>query len=260
MDTVVFPPGLYDRLLESVRFDDPEEVLQRIEDHLSLSPGHAKKTKRAVSHLLAPIVQLRKYNLLESLTPTLLKHGVPVHCLALKAAVALPIDLAKVYLDKLFALGWDVNTALSNTEPPVLSMALEDISLAHWLLGRGADPNAPCDIDLTPLSVAVRDASIPVIELLLQHAQHCHNGHLVFYATQRPDVNESTRLICLLQQSNKPIDEILHHDARSYQFRAQFACVRYDQIVGPSPREVARENGWSNLVPHEGRRIDESQV
>jgi len=31
MDTVVFPPSLYDGLLESVRFDDPEEVLQRIE-------------------------------------------------------------------------------------------------------------------------------------------------------------------------------------------------------------------------------------
>lgn len=76
MDTIVFPPGLYDRLLESVRFDDPEEVLQRIEHHLSLSPGHAKKTKRMLSHLLAPIVQLRKYNLLDSLTPTLLKHGV----------------------------------------------------------------------------------------------------------------------------------------------------------------------------------------
>lgn len=171
-------------------------------------------------------------------------------------------------------------------------MALEDISLAHWLLGRGADPNAPCDIDLTPLSVAVRDASIPVIELLLQHAQHRHNGHLVFYATQRPDVNESTRSIRLLHQWNKPIDEILHHDRRSYHFRAQFvrgtplyyackerrfgvaqtlielgadpdkACVRYDQIVGPSPREVAAENGWSNLVPHEGRRIhvDTSEV
>lgn len=120
MDTVVFPPGLYDRLLESVRFDDPEEVLQRIEDHLSSSPVHAKKTKRALSHLLAPIVQLRKCNLLESLTPTLLTHGVAVHCLAIKAAVALPLDLAKVYLDMLFALGWDVNTALGNTEPPVL--------------------------------------------------------------------------------------------------------------------------------------------
>lgn len=43
MDTVVFPPGLYDRLLESVRFDDPEKVLQRIEHHLSLSPGHAQR-------------------------------------------------------------------------------------------------------------------------------------------------------------------------------------------------------------------------
>lgn len=30
MDTVVFPPSLYDRLLESVRFDDSEEVLQRM--------------------------------------------------------------------------------------------------------------------------------------------------------------------------------------------------------------------------------------
>lgn len=42
METVVFTPSLYDRFLESVRFDDPE-VLQRIEHHLSSSPGHAQR-------------------------------------------------------------------------------------------------------------------------------------------------------------------------------------------------------------------------
>lgn len=78
------------------------------------------------------------------------------------------------------------------------SMALDDISLTHWLLQKGADPNATCDIDYTPLSVAVKGASIWVVQLLFQYAQHSHSGHLVLNATQRADINESTRIIRFL--------------------------------------------------------------
>lgn len=271
----MLPPSLYDVFLEAVQFDSPEEVLQRVTYHLGLPPGHSNKAKRALSHVLAPIVRLRKHDLLELLFGTLLEHGVSVDRSAMKEAVALPFHLATVYLDMLFALGWDVNTALSNTEPPILSMALENISLTHWLLRKGADPNAPCDIDYTSLSVAVKGASFPVIRLLLRHARYGRNGHLVFHATQRTNLNEAKRLIRLLHQHGKPIDEILYQDERSYHVRAHFlrgtplyyackngrlpvaltllelgadpdkACVRYNERVGPSPREVAADYGWS---------------
>nr|POE56306.1 ankyrin repeat and socs box protein 3 [Quercus suber] len=187
-----------------------------------------------------------------------------------------------------------INEALSNTEPPVLryvirtgvnailtknSIALHDISLVHWLLLKGADPNATCDIDFTPLSIAVNRYSFSVTQLLLQHAQHSHNGHLVYYAMQRADMNESVRMIRLLHQHSKPIDEILYQDAKSSRLRAQFlrgtplyyacndgklevaltllelgadpdkACMRYDQTVRRSPRKVAIDHGWTLLQP-----------
>jgi hypothetical protein len=120
MDTVVLPPSLYDVFLEAVQFDSPEEVLQRVTYHLGLPPRHSNKAKRALSHILAPIIRLRKHDLLEALFETLLEYGVSVEMSAIKEAVALPFPEATVYLDTLFALGWDINTALSNTEPPIL--------------------------------------------------------------------------------------------------------------------------------------------
>lgn len=62
-------------------------------------------------------------------------------------------------------------------------MAVDGIERVHWLVQRGADPNAPCDIDYTPLSVAVKKAPLPVVQLLLRDSQHGHDGHLVFHAT-----------------------------------------------------------------------------
>lgn len=124
MDTVVLPLSLYDVLLDAIQFDSPEEVLQTVTYYLSLPPEHSEKTKRALSRLLSPIVRLRKDDLLELLFETLIEHGVSVDGMAVKAAVALQLQSATVYLDTLFALGWDVNTPLSNTEPPVLRYVL----------------------------------------------------------------------------------------------------------------------------------------
>lgn len=121
MDTIVLPLSLYDIFLDAVQFDSPEEVLQRVEYHLRRGPEHSVEAKHALSHLLAPIVTFRKHDLLELLFETLLENGITVHATAVKAAVALPLPFAAVYFDKLFALGWDVNTALSNSEPPVSS-------------------------------------------------------------------------------------------------------------------------------------------
>ncbi|KAF2211408.1 hypothetical protein CERZMDRAFT_117998 [Cercospora zeae-maydis SCOH1-5] len=277
MDTVILPPSLYDVFLEAIQFDTPEEVLQRVTYHLSpeVPPKHSIKAKRALSHLLSEIVRSRKHDLLELLFHAFLENNVPVDGKAVKEAVALPLQSATASLTILFELGWGVNQALSNTEPPVLSVALHDVWLVNWLLEKGADPNAACDIDYTPLSVAVRTSPFSLVRLLLQHAQHSHNGHLVYYAMQRADMNESTRMIRLLHEYHKPIDEILYQDARSSRFRAQFlrgtplyyacsngelqialtllelganpdkACMRYDQSVGPTPRDIAIHHGWA---------------
>ncbi|KAF2773950.1 hypothetical protein EJ03DRAFT_263737, partial [Teratosphaeria nubilosa] len=242
------------------------------------SPKDSEKARRALTHLLPTIVRLDMRDLLTSLRATPLAHGIPGDGMAVKAAAALPREQAEYYLELLFKPGWDVNTALSNTEPPVLSVALHDISLTRWLLENGADPNAPnagCDIDYTPLSVAVNTSTIPIVELLLQHSQHSHNGHLVYHATQRADLDEAIKMIKLLHDYNKPIDDVLYQDLKSYRLRAPFPrgtplcyaceddkvhialtllelgadpdkpCLRYDQSVGPSPRQVAIDHGWT---------------
>ncbi|KAM3417758.1 hypothetical protein BST61_g5988 [Cercospora zeina] len=118
---IILPPSLYDILLDAIQFESPEEVVHRVTYNLSLSPEHSQKTKRALSRLLSPIVRLQRHDLLELLFETLVEHGVSVDAMAVKSAVALPLQSATVYLDILFALGWEINAALGNTEPPVLS-------------------------------------------------------------------------------------------------------------------------------------------
>lgn len=146
---------------------------------------------------------------------------------------------------------------------------------------RGADPNAACDIDYThPTVYRGRKSSYPGRTTLapVQYAQHSHNGHLVLYASLRADASEATDVIRLLHDEyNKPLDDILFQDPqvvllpRPVSTRISVvlapackngnvsvartllelgadpskACVRYEQSVGPSPRQAAADYGWS---------------
>ncbi|KAK1045300.1 hypothetical protein LTR74_018157 [Friedmanniomyces endolithicus] len=269
MATFVPPVTLYDLLLEAIQFGSDEEAYQAVSEALSRPPAQASKALRTLSHILPDVIRLRKNHLLQYL----LQNGVTVIAAAVKMAAGLLYESAKYYLELLFAHGWDINRALSNTEPPVLSIALHDTLLTRWLLATGADPNAHCDMDYTPLSLAVQTAPLSIVELLLQYGRHCHNGHLIYYATQRANINETMQMTELLYQYTKPVDDILWQDATSYCLRAQFlrgtplyyacienkvpvalklldlgadpdkACMRYNESVGPTPREVAIQNG-----------------
>lgn len=57
--------------------------------------------------------------------------------------------------------------------------------MTTWLLDRGADANARCDIDNTPLSYAVRYAGLPAIDLLLRRGGDVNIGQLVHNAIYR---------------------------------------------------------------------------
>ncbi|CZT25854.1 uncharacterized protein RCC_11523 [Ramularia collo-cygni] len=275
MNAILGPPTLYHVLFESIQFDSPEEVVQRVIYNLRGPAEQAKKARRALSYLLSTIILLGKLDLLKALSDPMLQYGVPVIGTAVKEAATLPFEKATFCLKVLFTLGWDVNQALSNTQPPVLSAALHDASLTHWLLEMGADPNATTDIDCTPLSIAVSRFDFQIVHLLLEHAHQSRNGHLVYYATQRTDPDESVTMIRLLHLYDKPIDEILYQDPKSYRLRAPFlrgtplyyacvkdrmsvalalvelgadpdkACQRYNESVGPTPRQVAANLGWT---------------
>lgn len=47
--------------------------------------------------------------------------------------------------------------------------AVKDIDLTAWFLAHGADPDASCMLGLTPLTFAIRDADLSIIEMLFAH-------------------------------------------------------------------------------------------
>lgn len=68
-------------------------------------------------------------------------------------------------------------------------LAFNDEKLTRWLLCHGADPNAECVLDLTPLSVAVSEAPFAIIELLFNHGGSIKHGQLLHYAVRRNTSN-----------------------------------------------------------------------
>jgi len=156
----------------------------------------------------------------------------------------------------------------------VHSVALKRPRLVQWLLAKGADPNASCEqMDITSLSVAVHQQNFQVVELLLQHAEHRHNGYLVHSALQRANEAEALEMLHRLHRYRKPIDEIQWQDEKSLVHRGPFscgtplywacrwskwrfalalvglgadldqACVKDGRFVGQTPRDILVEHG-----------------
>ena len=67
----------------------------------------------------------------------------------------------------------------------IFRLAIEDTDLVLWFLSHGADPNATCGLDITPLSIAVRDASFDIIRLLFDHGGSIEHGQLLHFAAVR---------------------------------------------------------------------------
>ncbi|KAK0258803.1 hypothetical protein LTS09_006584 [Friedmanniomyces endolithicus] len=91
----------------------------------------------------------------------------------------------KAMLELLVLYGWDMNQRIAWSIPPALSYAVEDIDLCRWFLSHGADPNAGCGLDKTPLSAAVQYGPLEVIELLFNHGGTIESGQLLHFAVWR---------------------------------------------------------------------------
>ncbi|KAK1060403.1 hypothetical protein LTR33_012920 [Friedmanniomyces endolithicus] len=271
MNELLLPLYQYDVLLERLRSDVDADVRQHVLDLLHEPGGEAREKGWALSILLPNIIRHEMYELLL----LLLRRGATVGGQAVKLAAGRPSN-ATYYLDTLFAHGWDINRAITS------SFALHNPALTRWLLEMGADPNASCDTEYTPLSIAVRQESLSTIQILLEHAKNSESGHLVYCATEREPESESIRIIRLLHQYGKPIDDNFWQDSKSfrnrgriprgtplhnacelYNFETAFTllelgadidkpCVRDNLSVGPSPREVIQ----SKLQELSASRID----
>ncbi|KAL9124008.1 MAG: hypothetical protein Q9217_006618 [Psora testacea] len=167
----------------------------------------------------------------------LLSNGMSIDMSHFTMAVEMKkYSFLQLYLDK----GWDINAPIERTKPPPLSLALNDANLTSWFLAHGADPNAQCGLDLTPLSVAVSEAPFAIIKLLFDHGGSTRYGQLLHYAVRR---NHSDRLEVLkfIISKGPPINKVMYQD--------RLDC--YDQFkyfgIG-TPLHEAAEDGKIDIV------------
>lgn len=105
-----------------------------------------------------------------------------------------------------------------------------------WFLDRGANPNAQCLLDLTPLSVAVEYAAIDIIRLLLERGGSTQYGCLLHHAARR-DLQDRLEVVLYLSDrgADKTINDVMYHDyTEAYQLQAAFG-------LGTPLHEAARK-------------------
>ncbi|KAM5350649.1 hypothetical protein ACJ41O_007154 [Fusarium nematophilum] len=94
---------------------------------------------------------------------------------------------SKKALETFLNSGWKVNEPIDERQPPVLRCAVKDEEMTLWLLDHRADVNQQSRLeDITPLSYAVRDSPLDVLETLLNKDGDVHKGELLHYAVGRP--------------------------------------------------------------------------
>jgi ankyrin repeat protein len=134
-------------------------------------------------------------------------------------------------------------TTIHNTFSLIIKhrVALNNRQLCEWVLSHGADPNARCTFERTPLSVAVGWASRDIIDLLLQHGGSVESGQLLHCAVDwlKPGCAE---IIQLLLGKGCDINAIKYQNHRgSYDFYSVLLSL------GTSLHEAA-DSGRSTVV------------
>lgn len=93
--------------------------------------------------------------------------------------------------------------------------AVDDAALTQWFLSRGADPNAQCLLDITPLSAAVQYAPMSVLKLLFEHGGSIAFGQLLNYAAWR--------------ELDDRVDVVMFFSPKA--LRSTIVCIRTDWTV-----------------------------
>ncbi|TKA48780.1 hypothetical protein B0A55_13069 [Friedmanniomyces simplex] len=114
-------------------------------------------------------------------------------------------------LELLLDHGWDINVQLEWASPPPLALAIEESHLTAWFLSHGADPNARCLLDLTPLSAAVQYAPLPVIKSLFVYGGSINSGQLLHYAVRR-DTHDALEVLTYILAKGSPINEVMYQN------------------------------------------------
>ena len=101
-------------------------------------------------------------------------------------------------------------------------LAVQDGDLVAWFLSHGADPNAGCQLELTPLSYAIQFATFDVIKALFDYGGSVHTGQLVHYAVRR-DQPDCLKVLAFLLDKGASINDVMYQDQiNSYQLQEAF--------------------------------------
>ncbi|PLB47668.1 ankyrin [Aspergillus steynii IBT 23096] len=124
----------------------------------------------------------------------------------------------------------------SYTEKPYY--AVTDADMTSWFLEHGANPNAQCEVDCTPLSYAVRNAHPSVIKLLLDSGGDVQKGQLLQYAVLRD--GELEEVISLLVERGAPLNATMFQDGPTLR--------RFFPMSLGTALHVATEQGKTNAI------------
>ncbi|KAI7166927.1 hypothetical protein KC343_g14399 [Hortaea werneckii] len=131
--------------------------------------------------------------------------------------LAIAIEFCSTAMLSLFLeMGWDLNRALGPWHPPPLALAVHDRERVQWFLQNGANPDARCKLDLTPLLVAVEVGHFEVVKLMMGERRQIRSGQLLYHAVRReaPDCAQVVEYI--LGQGADVNGVMYQHDIRSY--------------------------------------------
>ncbi|KAL3472477.1 putative hspc200 [Aspergillus californicus] len=118
---------------------------------------------------------------------------------------------AKDVLSYFLSQGWNINHT-AQKYPAILWFAVADEDMTVWLLDHGADPNQQTLIDDTPMSQAVRDASLSTIKILFERGADVHKGQLLHHAVYHK--TDSVAILSLLLEKGAILDANMYdnHD------------------------------------------------
>ncbi|KAL8927865.1 MAG: hypothetical protein Q9172_001165 [Xanthocarpia lactea] len=136
--------------------------------------------------------------------------------------------------------GWDINMKLSRCTPPALSLAITDLHLTKWFLANGANPNARCELDITPLSIAVRGAPFEVIELLFAHGGSIEYGQLIHFAVDR-NLPDRLRVFHWILEKGARVNDIMFQNDPHSTWQEEFTGLG-------TPLHRAARNGLGDMV------------
>nr|POE99559.1 hypothetical protein CFP56_78039 [Quercus suber] len=178
----------------------------------------------------------------EAIDHKLLSLGVSVDITSIRYAVAhKAVNLLSLFM----RYDWDISKDIACCSPPPLSwvgsqshgkslrvltlmnrLALVpeveiDKRVISWFLANGANPDAVCGIDITPLSYAVQHAPLHIVQMLLKSTGPVRNGQLLHHAAWRTDDDCGQVCRYILDRCDFDINEILYQN-----HAMSFACSK----------------------------------